>query len=46
MDALLDDVRRLPLIQQRAVAAIVGAVVADAAGTYTILYCSYMKLYQ
>ena len=46
MDVLLDDARRLPPIQQRAVAAIVGAIVADAAGNYTIYYYSHMNLYQ
>ena len=37
----VSQVKALPIVKQRAVSAIVGAVVADAAG-YIIRYCVYL----
>ena len=36
MDALLSEVKTLPLVKQRAVASFMGALVADAAGLFLI----------
>ena len=38
MDELLDEVRRLPPIKQRAVAAFMGALVGDAAGMFKLCW--------